>query len=135
MNKIISDNKRIFISLVGPSGSRKSHFIFGWLKMVLLNQSLTKRFMFINIINLFIVKYKEKTLDLSNNGTEYLLIFDDYVEENSNSKQFVKIATAGRHKELNTVHIKYNLFHQSKLGRGAELQNTRIVLFKSLADV
>ena len=65
MNKIISDNKRIFISLVGPSGSRKSHFIFGWLKMVLFNQRLTKRFMFINIINLFIVKYKEKTLDLS----------------------------------------------------------------------
>ena len=32
---------------------------------------------------------------LPNNGTKYLLIFDDSCEEISNSKKFVKIATAG----------------------------------------
>ena len=31
--------------------------------------------------------------------------------------------------------IKHNLFHQSKLGRDVELQNTHIVLFKSPRDV
>ena len=51
--------------------------------------------------------------NLPNNGTKYLLIFDDSSEEISNSKQFVKIATAGRHRGLNTIYIKNNLFHQS----------------------
>ena len=73
--------------------------------------------------------------NLPNNGTKYLLIFDDSCEEISNSKQFVKVATAGRHRGLNTVYIKHNLFHQSKLGRDVELQNTHIVLFKSPRDV
>ena len=31
MNKIISTKERIFISLVGPSGSEKSHLIHDWL--------------------------------------------------------------------------------------------------------
>ena len=32
MNKIISTEERVFISLVGPSGSGKSRLIFDWLK-------------------------------------------------------------------------------------------------------
>ena len=72
---------------------------------------------------------------LKNNGTKYLLIFDDSCEEICNSKAFVDIAIAGRHRGLSTIYIKYNLFHQSKLGRDVELQNTHIVLFKSPRDV
>ena len=72
---------------------------------------------------------------LKNNSTKYLLIFDDSCEEICNSKAFVDIATAGRHRGLSTISIKHNLFHQSKLGRDVELQNTHIVLFKSLRDV
>ena len=33
------------------------------------------------------------------------------------------------------IYIKHNLFHQSKLGRDVELQNSHIVLFKSPRDV
>ena len=33
--------------------------------------------------------------------------------------------------EFYTIYIKHNLFHQNKLGRDIELQNTHIVLFKS----
>ena len=73
--------------------------------------------------------------NLPDNGTKYLLLFDDSCEEISNSKLFVRVATAGRHRVLNTIYIKHNLFHQSKLGRDIELQNTHIVLFKSLGDV
>ena len=69
------------------------------------------------------------------NGTKYLLIFDNSCEEFCNSKAFVDIATAGRHRGLSTIYIKHNLFHQSKLGRDVELQNTHIVLFKSTRDV
>ena len=36
---------------------------------------------------------------------------------------------------MSTIYIKHNLFHQSKLGRDVELQNTHIVLFKSPRDV
>ena len=35
---------------------------------------------------------------LKNNGTKYLLIFDDSSPETCNSKDFVNIATAGRHR-------------------------------------
>ena len=44
------------------------------------------------------------------NATKYLLINDDSCEEISSSKQFVKIAFAGRHRGLNTIYIKHNLF-------------------------
>ena len=72
---------------------------------------------------------------LKNNGTKYLLIFEDSCEEICNSKAFDDIATAGRHQGFSTIHIKHNFFHQSKLGRDFELQNTHIVLFKSPRDV
>ena len=72
---------------------------------------------------------------LKNNGTKYLLIFDDSCEEICNSKAFVDIATTGRHQGLSTIYIKHNLFHQSKLGRDVVLQNTHIFLFKSPRDV
>ena len=52
-----------------------------------------------------------------------------------NSKPFVDIATIGRHRGLSTIYIKHKLFHQSKVGRDVELQNTHIVLFKSPRDV
>ena len=57
---------------------------------------------------------------LKNNGTKCLLIFDDFCEKICNSKAFVDIATAGRHRGLSTIYIKHNFFHQSKLGRDVE---------------
>ena len=73
--------------------------------------------------------------NLPKNGTKCLPIFDVSCEGIWNSKHFVKIATAGRHRGLNTIYIKHNLFHRSKLGRDVELQNTHIVLFNSPRDV
>ena len=70
-----------------------------------------------------------------NKGTKYLLIFDDSCAEICNSKEFVDIATVGKHRGFSTIYIKHNLFHKSKLGRGVELQSTHIVLFKSPRDV
>ena len=72
---------------------------------------------------------------LKNNGTKYTLIFDNSCKEICNSKAFADIATTGRHPGLSTIYIKHNLFHQSKLGRDVELQNTHIVLFMSPLDV
>ena len=64
-----------------------------------------------------------------------MLNFDDSCEKICNSKAFVVIATADRHRGLTTIYIEYNLFHQSRLGRDVELQNTHIVRFKSSRDV
>ena len=50
---------------------------------------------------------------LKNIGTKYLLISDDSCEEICNSKAFVDIATAGRHRGLSTIYFKHNLFHQT----------------------
>ena len=72
---------------------------------------------------------------LKNNGTNYLLLFDDSCAEICISNEFVDIATAGRLRGFSTIYIKHNLFHQSKLGRDVELQNTHIVLSKSPPDV
>jgi hypothetical protein len=149
MNKLISTNERIFISLVGPSGSGKSQLIYEWLTADTFQPAFDKIFYFYqhyqplyglmtkNVKNIeFIQGVNFEMIEaLPNNGTNYLLIFDDSCEEISNSKQFVKIATAGRHRGLNTIYIKHNLFHKSKLGRDVELQNTHIVLFKSPRDV
>ena len=48
--------------------------------------------------------------NLPNNGTKHLLIFDDSCEEISSSKDFVKIATAGRHKGLSTKYNKNTIY-------------------------
>ena len=72
---------------------------------------------------------------LKNNGTKYLLIVDVSCAEICNSKEFVDIATASRHRGFSTIYIKHNLFHQSRIGSDVELQNTHNNLFKSLRDV
>ena len=62
-----------------------------------------------------------------------LLMFDDFCEKISNSKQ--EFTTAGRHKGLNTIYNKHKLFHQSKLEKVVELQNTHTVFLKSPRDI
>ena len=49
----------------------------------------------------------------------------------SSRKNSTALTTAGRHENLNWVHIKHYLFHKNKTGHDAELQTTHIVLFKS----
>ena len=149
MNKLISTKSRDFISLVGPSKTGKSQLIYNWLKIGTFQTKFYKIYFFYqhsqplyDVMQKEIQKLEfvravnfEIIASLKNDGTNYLLIFDDSCEEICISKAFVDIATAGRHRGLSTIYIKHNLFHQSKLGRDVELQNTHIVLFKSPRDV
>ena len=147
MNKIISTKERVFISLVGPSGSGKSQLIHDWLVFGTFQPEFDKIYYFYQHLQSLYGLMSKKNIEfvqgvdfeliqnLPNNGTKFLLIFDDSCEEISSSKEFVKIATVGRHKGLSTVYIKHNLFHQSRLGRDIELQKTHIVSFKSPRDV
>ena len=145
MNKLISTKNRVFIPLVGPSETGKSQLIDNWLKIGTFQPKFeTIYFLYRHSQPLYDVMQKEienlefvqgvnfEFIDsLKNNGTKDLLIFDDSCEEICNSKTFVNITTAGRHRRLSTIYIKHNFFHQSKLERDIQLQNTQIVLFKS----
>ena len=139
----------VFMSLVGPSETRKSQFKHNWLKLGTFEPKIDKNYFFQQYYQqLHDVMQKEvENLELvqgvdfefrdsfKSNGTKYLLIFDDSCEVFFNSKAFVDITTAGSHRGLRTIYNKHNLFHQSKLGRDVELQNTYNVLFQSLRDV
>ena len=149
MNKLIFTKYRVFISLVGPSETGKSQLIYNWLKIGTFQPKFDKIYFFFQHSQpLYDVMQKEiENLEfvrgvnfdfidsVKHNGTKYLLISDNSCAEICNSKAFVDIATAGTHPGLSTIYIKHNLFHQSKLGRDVELQNTHIVLFKSSRDV
>ena len=135
--------------MVGPSETGKSQLIYNWLKIGTFSPKFDKIYFFYQhsqplydvmqneIENLeFVQGVSFEFIDsLKNNGTKYLLNFDDSSEEICNSRAFVDIVTAGRHRGLSTIYIKHNLFHQSKLGRDVVLQNTHNVLFKSPRDV
>ena len=60
-----------------------------------------------------------------------MLSFDNSYGNICNSKSFVDIAAARRHRELSYVSIKHNLFHQNKVGPDVELQYTHIAHLKS----
>ena len=149
MKKLISTKNRVFISLVGPSETGKSQLIYNWLKIGTFQPKFDKIYFFYQHSQaLYDVMQKqienleflqgvnfEFIYSLKNNGANYLLLFDDSCEEICNSKVLVDIAIAWRHQGLSTIYIKHNLFHQSKLGRDVELQNTHIFLLKSPRDV
>lgn len=149
MNKVISSLERVFMSLVGPSGSGKSQLIHEMLRNGTFQPAFDKIIYFYqyyqtlysqmlaDVDNMEFIKCVDFEMinNLPNDGTNYLLIFDDSCAEISRSKEFEKLATAGRHKKLNVIYIKHNLFHKSPIGRDVELQNTHIVLFKSPRDV
>ena len=143
---LISTKNRVFISFVGPSETGKSQPIYNWLRIGTFQPKFfDKRYFFHQPSQPLYDVMQEENENLEfvrgvnfefiesikNNGTKYFLNFDDHCEEICNSKAFVDIATAVRHRGLRTFYIKHNLFHQSKLGRDVELQNTHNVLFKS----
>ena len=55
--------------------------------------------------------------DLIKTLQECLLIIDDSCEEIYQDKNFAKIAVSGRHRGINCIFVKHNLYHQSKWSR------------------
>ena len=134
-----------FISVVGPGDSVPSYSLYERLKVGIFQttfgeiycfyqhtqppydimQNETEKPEFVQGKNFAFIN------SLKNKGTKYLLCFDDWSADICNSKEFVNIPTAGRHRCFSTIYIKHYLFHQSKLGRDVEQQSTHICLFKS----
>ena len=125
----------LFHWLVPPKLENRSLFTIGQ-KLVHSNQSLTKYTFFYHYSQpLYDVMQKEIENLQFVQGVNFEII--DSLKNNNDLqfKSFADIATAGRHRGPSTIYNKHNFFHQSKLGRDFELQNTHIVLFKSPRDV
>ena len=117
MNKLICTKNRVFISLVGPSETGKTQLVYNWLKNETFPPKFDKIYFFYqHSQTLYDVMQKEienlecvqgvnfEFIDsLKNKGTKHLLISDETCEELCNSKAFVDIATAGRHRRLSTI--------------------------------
>ena len=132
------------MAVVGPSGCGKTNLIF---RIIAGNTFYPK---FKSVIFLYhemqpiysqieqhsnIAFKKFTNLEFLQNSENCLLIFDDSCEETFNDKEFVKLATAGRHKNINVIYVKHNLYQQGKWSRTKDLNTTHINLFKSPRDV
>ena len=123
MNKVILTHDRVFMSIVGPSGCGKRELLFRMLKSSTFYPRFEKIYYFYKefqplfkdmqrvIPGIEFLKYSgfDRTKKLSH----CLLIYDDSCEGIFNDKEFVKIATSGRHRKLHFIYVKHNLFHQS----------------------
>ena len=75
------------------------------------------------------------SFEFVNNLRDCMIVFDDTYGEIFNEKDFVKLATAGRHKNVHVIYVKHNLFQQSKQSRTIDLNTTQLILFKSPRDI
>ena len=52
-----------------------------------------------------------------------------------NDKEFVRLAPAGRHRGIDVIYVKHNLFQQSRRSRTIDVNISHIILFKSPRDI
>ena len=132
------------MALCGPSCCGKTELIFQMLfqntfspkfeSIFYFYQHAQPKFQFIERkINIHVMKFSSfvqiSELD------DCLLVFEDSCEEIFNDKEFSKLETAGRHKNIIVIYVKHNLFQQSKWSRTIDLNTTHIILFKLARDV
>ena len=132
------------MAVCGPSGCGKTELIF----QILLRNTFYPKFKSIYYfyqheqrkfssiernLNIFFTKFSGFAFisQLEN----CLLVFDNFREEIFNDKEFYKLATAGRHRNISVIYVKHNLFQQSKWSRTIDLNTTHITLFKSPRDI
>ena len=151
MNKLIYTKNRFFISLVGFCGMGESQPIHKWLKVETFSPKFAKIYFYYQASRpIYDVMQKDlenlefirgvifQYIDSVKTTVQFTcdsLTTHDSCEEVCNLKVFIEVATTGSYRGLSTIYFKHNLFHQSKLKRDVELQNTQIVLFKSPQDV
>ena len=131
MNKIISTDPHCFLTVIGPSGSRKTHLVPQLLQQH--RQNFKPNFEhFVYFYNHFQPIYEELLLSLGEQkfhlcqGVDWsfhdkvtasnkptLLIFDDVYQNVSNTKEILDIAISGRQQNLYLLVLKHNLYQQS----------------------
>ena len=146
MNKVIDTSTRNFMAIVGPSGSGKTELI---LKLLMGNTFYPKFGTVLYLYKEMQPAFSEKVSSREVNvkfmkfdGFEsvrklenVLLVFNDSCEDIYNDKEFVRLATAGRHRGIDVIYVKHNLFQQSRWSRTIDLNTSHIILLKSPRDV
>ena len=146
MNKIVHKSTRLFMAVVGPSGSGKTELISKLLKGKTFYPRFKRAiFFYTESQSMYSEKGKSHNIHLEfvkfngfdglRNIENVLLVFDDSCEDIYNDNEFVKLATAGRHKGLDVIYVKHNLFQQSRWSRTIDLNTSHIILFKSPRDI
>ena len=155
MNKRISTNPHCFISVVGPAGCGKTRLI----ARMISNQEKIFRPSFDRIIYFhkhnqesyeklrFECSTKAVDLDLVQ-GLEWnaversealkqrtLVVIDDLYDEAAQSKEFLDLVIAGRHKNVHLMVLRHNLFQQCKSSKTIDLNVTQMILFNSPRDL
>ena len=109
MIKIIDTSTRLFMAVVGPSGSVKRELNFKLLKVRTFHPKFESVLVFskdlkpivrekVNAPSIQIEFVKIDRFDRLRNIENILRAFDDSCEEIYNDKEFVKLATVERHK-------------------------------------
>ena len=63
-----------------------------------------------------------------------LLVLDDLFDEAAQSKDFLALVVAGRHRNVHLMVLRHNLFQRTKNSKTIDLNVTQIVLFNSPRD-
>ena len=118
MNKIIFTNDRLFMSIVGPSGSGKSRLIFSMLaSSTTFEPPADKIYYFYKDYQPLFKEMEEKlnieflsclNFQMIKSLENCMLVFDDSCEEIYQEKEFVKLAVSGRYKNVNCIFVKHN---------------------------
>ena len=144
MNKIIFTSDRLIMSVVGPGGSWKTRLIFSMLASETFHPKFEKTYYFYKEYQPLFKEISEKldfefvsclNIQMIKQLENCLHVFDDSCEEIYQEKEFVKLAVAGRPRNVHCIFVKHNLFHQSKWSRTIDLNTTHIILFKSPRDL
>lgn len=131
------------MAVVGPSGCGKSDLIFRMLVGKTFYPKIRNVFYFYREHQAIFEEMQKRlqiqfiqftTLEITKQLDNCLLVFDDSCEEIYNDKEFSKIATSGRHRQLHVIYVKHNLFQQSKFSRTIDLNTNYIIIFKSPRD-
>ena len=143
MNKIISTSDWLFMTVCGPSCCRKTELIF----KILFVGTFFPEFQticyfyqhdqpkFQSSEKKLIIHFKKfSNFELISELDNCLLVLDGSCEEIFNDKEFSKLATAGRHRNISVIYVKHNLFQQSRWSRTIDLNTTNIILFISPRD-
>ena len=155
MNERISTNPHCFIPVVGPVGCGKTRLI----AKLISSQEKNFRPSFDRIIYFykhnqdsyekFRFECSTKAVDLDLvEGLEWnaverseaskqrtLVVIDDLYDEAAQSKKFLDLVIAGRHKNVHLMVLRHNLFQQCKNSETIDLNVTQMILFNSPRDL
>ena len=154
MNKRISTQPHCFVSIVGPAGSGKT----GLIGRMIGNQEKIISPSFDKII--YFYKHYQQHYDTFSMDCEFkhvdiefvhglewnylqkaeaqkkriLLVTTDLFDEAAQSKEFLALVVAGRHRNVQLMVLRHKLFQQTKKLKTIDLNVIQLILFTSSRD-